>query len=221
MTYKEKQRQYQVSIRDALFHDPGFGYYRNNIRPEVLQNPELNLWEGIQEDALAYFRKNKISWHKGGSKPTGHLLSSQVSCVNHLFYLRQREELSTAVLKAIDPSITKALQIDSGFVEFEKVGKRRLGKEKNLSRGANCTSIDALMLGQRRDQSIVLVLIEWKFTEDYSSTKKDLSHGNSGKTRIDAYADLLLDPDCPIAHTPVTDLYFEPFYQLMRQTLLG
>ena len=44
---------------------------------------------GIREDAIAYFRSNHIPWWKGAAdEPTGHVLSSQIACVNHLYLLR-------------------------------------------------------------------------------------------------------------------------------------
>jgi hypothetical protein len=220
MKYKEAQRQHHIQIRDALFNDPGYGYYKKQLRPFVLQNSVLNLWDGIREDALAYFKNNKIGWWDAGTTPSGHLLSSQISCINHLFLLRQREDLATVVLHAADPTIVKALKVDSGFVEFEKVGKKKLGKERLHTRGANCTSIDAMMLGLRENNSKVLVLIEWKYTEEYigQSSKAKIK---GGETRLEAYKDLLQHKNCPNGHKPAEDLYFEPFYQLMRQTLLG
>lgn len=220
MKYKEAQRQHHIEIRDALFNDPGFGLYKKQLRPFVLQNPFLNLWEGIREDALAYFKRNKIGWWDLGAIPTGHLLSSQISCMNHLFLLCQREDLATAVLQSVDPTIEKALKVDDGFVEFEKVGEKKLGKEKLHTRGANCTSIDAMMLGLRQDNSKVLVLIEWKYTEEYVSTSSK-AQGESGQVRLDAYDELLQNQNSPIIHKPVEDLYYEPFYQMMRQTLLA
>lgn len=220
MKYKEAQREHQVEIRDALFNDPGQGIYRKKQRPFVLQNSTLNLWEGIRGNAIEYFSDNKISWWDSGKIPTGHLLSSQISCVNHLFILRDREDLATAVLQAADSTIVKALKLDSGYVEFEKLGKERLGLEKQHKRGANCTSIDAMMLGLREDNSKVIVLIEWKYTEEYISTSSK-ANGDSGKIRLEAYRDLLQNKNCPILHQPLEDLYYEPFYQLMRQTLLA
>jgi len=104
-------------------------------------------------------------------------------------------------------------------VEFEKVGSERLGKEVQLTRGINCTSIDALMLGEDIYGKRILFLIEWKYTETCDSKSK--SAGESGKTRIEAYDSLLRQKECPIIHKNFQDLYYEPFYQLMRQTLLG
>jgi hypothetical protein len=220
MTYKEKQEQRYIEIRDIFFNDPGFGYFMGKLRPFVLQNPLLNLWEGIREDALHYFTKNKIGWWGNGFQPTGHMLSSQVACVNHLFLVRKREDLATTILKGIDPSIDKALILQSGYLEFEMLGKKKLGGEKLHSRGANCTSIDAMMLGQRENGEKVIVLIEWKYTEDYTGTS-DKSTGSSGAVRHATYQGLLTANDSPITHRPSEDMYFEPFYQLMRQTLLG
>jgi hypothetical protein len=109
--------------------------------------------------------------------------------------------------------------MDSGFVEFEKVGTERLGREKLLTRGTNCTSVDALMLGETIYGKRTLFLIEWKYTESYSRDSK--SQGDSGERRLDAYQDLLEDENTPIGISDTEALFYEPFYQLMRQTLLG
>ena len=219
MNYREKQRQRSIKIRDELFRDPGDGLYRNIKREFVLSKPDLNLWTGMREDALDYYKKNKISWWDAGDEPPGHLLSSQIACANHLYFLRQREDAVTSVLKNINNKIQKAIKIDTGFVEFEKVGSKRLGKEKQLTRGANCTSIDALMIGENIYGKRILFLIEWKYTELYGSESK--SKGKSGEIRLKAYEELLHSDGCPINAKNIKDLYYEPFYQLMRQTLLG
>ena len=219
MKYREEQRQRAIKIRDKLFKDPGDGLYKNKKRVFVLSKPDLNLWSGIREDAIDYYKKYKISWWNSGDEPTGHLLSSQISCLNHLYYLRQREDVSTLILNNINNKIQRALKIDTGFVEFEKVGSKKLGKEKHLTRGANCTSIDALMLGEDKYGKRTLFLIEWKYTETYGSESK--LKGGSGERRLKAYKELLQSEDCPISIDNHEYLYYEPFYQLMRQTLLG
>jgi hypothetical protein len=58
----------------------------------LLSEPELNLWEGMRQDATDYFRKNGISWWSGNIEPTGHLLSSQSACLSHLYHIRQRKQ---------------------------------------------------------------------------------------------------------------------------------
>jgi len=53
MNYKEKQREKAIKLRDELFRDPGDGEFKKLKREFVLTEPELNLWSGIREDALA------------------------------------------------------------------------------------------------------------------------------------------------------------------------
>ena len=219
MNYREQERKRVTERRDSLFRDSGGGEYKNIPRKFVLEKSELNLWGGIRDDAIKYFKTNNISWWGSGDSPTGHLLSSQVACINHLYFLRQRSDIASAVLSKIENQIKKAVTIDNGFVEFEMTGSQKLGKEKLLTRGANCTSIDAMMIGETLDQKLILFLIEWKYTEFYSRQSK-LS-GKPGRTRWEAYLELLHDVDCPISHRSHKDLFYEPFYQLMRQTLLG
>ena len=219
MNYKKEQKDKAIKLRDEIFRDPGGGIYKKKPRPFVLSQPELNLWPGIREDAIDYFKDNQIEWWDSRENPTGHLLSSQIACINHLYFLRQRPDLVTPILQRINAKIHHACFIDSGYVEFEKVGSEKLGKEEHLKRGIYCTSIDAFMVGEELSGKRVLILIEWKYTESYSSDSK--SKGKSGKTRMEAYKDLLRHEASPITHKNIPDLYFEPFYQLMRQTLLG
>ena len=181
-----------------------------------MHEPRLNLWTGIREDAIAYFEENSITWWDSGNEPTGHLLSSQIACINHLFVLRQREDLATRVLRRILPEIFRARPLDSGYVEFEVVGQEPLGGEKHQIRGANCTSVDAMMMGELPDGKRILFPIEWKYTEFYRVESKLDEAG--GDTRWEAYEKLLSAPDGPITHRPLKDLYF---YQLMLQVLLG
>ena len=216
-TYREAERQRAIQIRDALFKDPGAGLFFGKERDFVLQDPALNLWAGIREDAKDYFERNAIPWWKGNeTEPTGHLLSSQVACVNHLYAVRQRKDVASAVLNAIDPELRMALPVDDGYVEFEFIGSKPYLGEKGFTRGANCTSVDAVMMGVRSDQSRVLFLIEWKYTESYRPENRYIP------ARAQVYDSLILDPDGPFV--PGIDpqhFYYEPFYQMMRQTLLA
>jgi len=219
ISYKKSQEKRAIAILPLLFKNPGGGSFRGLPRANVLTEAELNIWEGIRSDAINYFSKNKIAWWDSSKKPTGHLLSSQVSCVNHLYFIRQREDIASRILRKINSNFKRAIIIDDGFIEFEKVGKARLGKEKVLTRGANCTSVDALMLAEDDYGKRTLVLIEWKYIESYSPDDKSL--GTSGKVRLETYKDFLSRPDCPINPGDYKDCFFEPFYQLMRQTFLG
>jgi hypothetical protein len=216
MSYREKEREKAIKIRDLLFKDPGNGLFFKKNREFVLKDTSLNLWEGIREDALHYFKRNKIPWWLGKEdEPTGHLLSSQIACVNHLYYLRQRKDLATAVLRGIDNSITEALIIDDGYVEFEFIGCRNYLREKSWERGANCTSVDAVMIGKNKSGKKTFFLIEWKYTEYYHKDDKYCP------PRAEIYDDLISDKNSPFTKKDVKIYYFEPFYQMMRQTLLG
>jgi hypothetical protein len=83
-----------------------------------------------------------------GNEPTGHTLSSQIACVNHLYLLRQRPVLAKAVLRALDPEVVEAEVVDNGYVEFEFIGAQQYLTEKVFSQGLNCTSVDAFMIGR-------------------------------------------------------------------------
>jgi hypothetical protein len=216
MNYREKERTKVIRFRDRFFRDPGSGLFEGKHRDFVLSEPALNLWDGIREDCKEYFQRNRISWWKGENNgPTGHLLSSQVSCLNHLYASRQRADIAAAILKSIDPFIEGACIVETGFVEFEYIGQAQYLREKSFTRGANCTSIDALMIGRTSRSTRILVFIEWKYTESYP--RKDLY--TAERARI--YDNLITAPDSPFCRVDVRTLYFEPFYQLMRQTLLA
>lgn len=213
--YKKEEVSRILEKFQGVFNDPGNGVYTTRKYSYVLTKPELNLWDEIRGDAIKYFKDNKIYWHGSGENgPTGHVLSSQVACVNHLFKLRNEEALATEILKNLDNSIVKAEKVDDGFVEFEFTGKNGIGEGK-LMRGANCTSVDAVMIGSRKDGAKTLFLIEWKYTEVYF---KSALHSSK---REEIYNPLITGEGSPFKNTNADIYYYEPFYQLMRQTLLG
>jgi hypothetical protein len=216
MKYLERERQRLNEARDALFGDPGLGLFAGLPREFVLDAPAGNLWPGIRDDALGYFESNKIGWWRGeAGQPTGHLLSSQVACVNHLFPLRQRPDLATALLRSLDTEVVAAEPVDDGLVAFEFIGAKQYMQERSFTRGANCTSVDACMIGRTRDGGRRAFLIEWKYTETYAREDKYIP------ARAKVYDALIAAADSPFHPIEPRVLYFEPFYQLMRQTLLG
>lgn len=217
MDYLEAQRRRAVELRDEVFRDIGGGLFLGKERDFVLRNPALNLWGGVRDDAMHYFAANDIAWWKGAdAEPTGHLLSSQVACLNHLYPIRQRQDLATRVLQHLDATIEEAERLDTGFVEFEYIGTRRYLKERSFTRGANCTSIDAVMIGRTGVGARKLFLIEWKYTESYKVEDKYVPE------RARVYDELIAGADGPfIPGVAASGLYFEPFYQMMRQTLLA
>jgi hypothetical protein len=216
MSFLERERRRLTAKRDLLFKDPGLGLFSGKPREFVLNEAAANLWEGIRADALHYFACNEIQWWKGEQEgPTGHMLSSQVACVNHLHLLRQRGDVATAVLRAIDPAVVEAEIVDDGYVEFEFIGKEQYLKEKSFSRGANCTSLDAFMIGRTADGVRRAFLIEWKYTEAYRHEDKYVPE------RAQVYDHLITAEDSPFRPIEPRAFYYEPFYQMMRQTLLG
>ena len=216
MSYLDRERQRIILLRDRLFRDPGQGQFAGRARDFVLSESDQNLWPGIRDDAIDYFRRNTISWWGGvGDSPTGHLLSSQVACVNHLYPLRQRPELATALLAGLDAEIVAAEKLDDGYVAFELIGPRQYLKERGFTRGAHCTSVDGAMIGRTSTGERRLFLIEWKYTESYAKEDKYIP------ARAKVYDDHITEKLSPFAPVDPRHLYFEPFYQLMRQTLLG
>jgi len=225
MNYRESEREKVVRIRDDFFKDPGGGFFEKELRPFVLINPEKNLWSKIRKEAIEYFKTNNIVWWPGSIEPSGHLLSSQVSCVNHLFFLRNDKVAALNILKNINPDFIEVCpDFENGYIGFEVVSKesylKEVGKGKIQTRGANCTSIDAMMTSILKNGKKIQVFIEWKYTEFYP--KSDKSAGSSGITRKNRYDDLITDKNSPINCTvDIANLYYEPFYQIMRQTLLA
>ena len=133
--YREKERIKAVKIRDDFFKDPGDGAFLGKKRDFVLSRPTINLWAAIREDAIDYFKKNQIEWWKSKDEPTGHLLSSQIACLNHLFFIRHRQDIATEILKNILPSTKTACIIDDGFVEFEIIGQKNYLNENHINEG--------------------------------------------------------------------------------------
>jgi hypothetical protein len=185
------------------------------------------LHESVRVSALDYFNHHGIKWWTSQwdartpemeARPTGHLNSSQVACVNHLEPARLDAEVAAAVAANACQSV-EAVPLDDGFVEYEWIGGGSyLGERGQRTRGANITSLDALMCGQR-DGERVLVVVEWKYLEAYGHESVAVS--TRGTDRVATYAPLLDHPDCPIVAGAHERLFYEPYYQLMRQTLLA
>lgn len=225
MNYRESERKKVIGLRDEFFKDNGGGEYRKKNRPFVLINPEKNLWDQIRDEAIDYFKKNNIVCWPGSKKLSGHLLSSQVSCINHLFFLRKDKEAALKILKNLNADFVEVCpDFENGYIGFEVVSKEsylnEVAKGKPQTRGANCTSVDAMMTGILKNGKKIQVLIEWKYTELYS--KSDKYAGSSGLTRGKRYDILIKDKDSPInCSVNIANYYYEPVYQIMRQTLLA
>ena len=230
----EKPKQAQFKTDSQYFSDlaRSEGVYRKKLRPFCIPRKfaEQNLVPEIRDSALSHFAEHSIKWHDGqNAKPSNHLCDSQVCCVNFLFPFADKPDSLAVLLQPYFPTIQKILPIESGkYVTFEWIGDRDyLGEKahssnKKRSRGANCTSADAMVRFERLDGKIQIVLIEWKYTESYGGTF--LKKSTSGRDRTKIYKPLFDNLDCPINEDilPSFDsLFYEPFYQFIRQQLLA
>lgn len=237
--YQENERE-NAPKRDCFNNDRFKGCYRNIGRDFVLSKWENNFHKQIDtEELLKYFKHNKISWWSG-TKPTGHILSSQIACLNYLFAIRNDHDAVLRIAKNINPNLVDVLILNNdteatrAYITFEAVTKKdhlnECEVQKSPTRGSNCTSIDALILAKDHKERKILIPIEWKYTEWYGNTDKSSEDGKnhekgsqiSGKERLKRYTELISESE-QLKYKPkefIDSVYFhEPFYQLMRQTL--
>jgi hypothetical protein len=231
----EKLRQAAFKASSPYFTDAARadGIYRDRPRPFCLplECAEENLFHEIRAVAFTYFAQQRIKWHEGqGDKPSSHLCSSQVCCVNFLFPFALRPRALLELLRPVFPTICQVLPMEKAFanqfVSFEWIGEKNYLGEKTRSgertRGANFTSADAAVMFEREDGLRQIVLIEWKYTESYGDTS--LRFAPSGTDRTKIYAPLYNGDHCPLNRSLLpdfSDLFYEPFYQLMRQQFLA
>ena len=197
-----------------------------------------NLFPGIRGEggAIDFFSQRKIQWWKnsGGvdagsvDTPTRNMASSQVACVNFLLPLAGIHGGLASALYAIDDDILHVLDIshegNTSSVEFEWVG---LGHslEGGRMRGAQNTSIDAFLIAETRAGRRRAYLLEWKYVERYLSGRPEFKgRGAEGDTRRLRYAERYrahFSSFHPDTAPDMDDFLYEPFYQIMRQRLLG
>ncbi|MBI5830099.1 MAG: hypothetical protein HZB20_11305 [Chloroflexi bacterium] len=230
----EKPEQAKFKATSAYISDAARadGIYKGKPRPFCLplKYAEENLFHEIQQTAPVYFTAQSIKWHDGqNGMPSNHLCDSQVCCVNFLFPFADKPRALAEVLRPVFPAIQKMLPIENEqFVTFEWIGEddylheKDDARNKKRSRGANCTSADTAVKFERTDGKQKIVLIEWKYTESYGGAS--LKIAPSGRNRTTIYKRLFERDDCPInkGSLPNFDsLFYEPFYQFMRQQFLA
>lgn len=228
-----RRQEILIETTDIFNNDPALGMYRGKPRPFVLKDGMNNLYAPIRKEVVKYFRENGISWW-GGYRPTGHTLSSQVACLNHLFAIRNDKEAVLALLNGVRDEFEEVLPVDCdkepAFIGFEVVSKDDHLNENTCTRGSNCTSVDAFILARHRgNDKVWLIPIEWKYTESYENQDKSNEDrenepkGSNGKgmERLRRYSGLIDASDQLISLDSYAGsvYYQEPFYQLMRQTL--
>jgi len=230
----EKRRLSTFKVTSSYFSDAARadGIYKGNPRPFCVPRmyAEENLFPGIRQTITAYFEKYEIKWHDGRDRrPSNHLCDSQVCCANFLFPFADKPVALTELLHLLFPSVQRVLPLEQAeqFVSFEWIGQdnylgEKMPRHGKRTRGANFTSADAAVMFEQNDGSKQIVLIEWKYTESYSSTP--LKTAKSGTDRTAIYAHLYNRDDFPLQKELLPgfeSLFYEPFYQLMRQQLLA
>ena len=207
-------------------------------RPPYVLTPEFardNLLPCIRESAIDYFEQHRIKWWLGKAEeteraalavpvtaPTGHLSSSQVACVNHLEAARLDSELALALARRLDPRVREVRDTgEGGFVAFEWIGdKSYLNERSARTRGAKLTSIDAVVRVTLDDDTAMLILIEWKYTETYEKGR-EMRYAADGSDRVERYQERLEADSSPFRPGPPERMFYEPYEQLVRQTLLA
>lgn len=182
-------------------------------KADYLLNSRNNLHNFMVQDVIDYFEKYEIVFWKTGisgvdeyKMPTGHTLSSQISCLNHLFPFRNDKKAVEDLFGISNPE-----KLDDGYITFEFTNKNiSYLRESCETRGSKCTSIDAFVKSNK-----IGIGIEWKYTEtDFDTTKaKDY-----WKQRyIERYKPLLKNSNIIENDTLIS---CQMYYELMRQTLL-
>lgn len=231
----EREKQTELIKNSDLFDNArGGGIYKGKEREFVLKDANRNLYKNIIEDSIKYFKENNISWW-GGSSPTGHVLSSQIACLNHLFLISNDKDAVLNILNNVRNEFIDVLPIPCDkppyrYISFEVVSSKDRLNEKQSTRGSQCTSIDAFIYAKHKDGKLWLIPIEWKYTENYENndkSKEDIAGvenkglNGKGNERLNRYSNLI-DNSKQLKRLDdyMTSIYFqEPFYQLMRQTL--
>lgn len=210
------------------FYDDN-GIFIKRVHSRVILRPEDslgNLFQPISWLTLDYFKRHNIAWWREDEDryfPTGHLLSSQIHCLNHLFALRKDKNAVLSIVNhatgmVFDKVLPSSLDNDGGYIAFEFAYNEILDEnDKGARRGTFCTSIDA-MIEARKGVEKWWIPIEWKYTETYEKEDKTCPK------RLERYEDkikqssqLIMPKNGEVAHS----IYFqEPCYELMRQTLL-
>ena len=240
ITYEIKQQKQQEMFRKSMTNN-GFKY----ILDDSERDRNLYNWQdkNTVQRVKDYFKNNKIKWWNcyfdapKGQEPDGqditrHLVSSQIACINHLFFIKHDKEAVLSIINGISGMPVKFKEViniscDEGsdnYIAFEVVASKDYLNEKELKRGEYCTSVDALVYAIDEHNERWLIPIEWKYTETYE--RDDKSNGTKGKTRLSRYCNAKTDNLIGNSKQLKSlldykhSIYFqEPFYQLMRQTL--
>lgn len=224
---KELVRQLELMRNTNVFYGAcGGGEFKNKTWEFCLLDSRKNLFEDIVDNCVNYFQNENIVFWRSKGIPN-HILSSQVACLNHLFAIRYDRDLVLRLARMVagqEVEDVEPVECDKSrpYIAFEVTSSKDYLNEKYVKRGAKCTSVDAVILARMKGGKIILIPIEWKYTEgnEYNIDKSGTE--GSGKERLRRYTDLINASNQlqTISGGYLNTVYFvEPFYQLMRQTL--
>jgi len=246
-TFGRQERQRQQRFRDsspAVSPKGRVPTDEKGLRNGHLLAPgyeDENLYPALRERDIAkkFFAARGIKWWKSSRSgddtdtdaPTRNLASSQIACVNFLLPLAQNLEALLAILRAVDADVVGVEMLEypsrdtglalSSSVDFEWVGLDSCLEGGAGTRGANTTSVDALMVGETAQGIRRAYLFEWKYVEEYIGAEY-LGDGKPGETRRRRYAERYASADSRFSGlVPMEELFYEPFYQIMRLGLLA
>lgn len=218
---QKRQLSYYKDNLDGVVNTGGI--YNGKARVFVLaeNDSKYNFFPSIIEpidSVIDYFSTYHITWwgeNECRKKPTGHLVSSQIHCLNHLFALRKDAlAVKSIIEKATGLNISCVLPspLDKdGYITFEFVYKNRsLLGERFETRGTKCTSVDALVYAELVTGKKILIPIEWKYTETY----------NGKETREESFGRYTKRHKGSNCQKWTSMFRADPYYELMRQTLL-
>ena len=169
----------------------------------------------IYNKVISYFIKFGITWWgENKSKPSCHTLSSQISCLNHLFYIRKNRFLCLQVLNFItNRNFIDVISFendinDNGYIDFEISNYRE-----------PYVSVNALFLAKDKENKKHIIMMEWKYIEEHSyedfSINKDEKILNEYSSFINNSKQLKIK-----YFNYKSSIYFQgELYKLTRQTL--
>jgi hypothetical protein len=231
-TYRTKEAARVYALSKDLFlpeayesllgdkHHLGSGFEAHNIFP------------GFREEVMEFVKSRRIKWHDGTCDRS--IVSSQVACLNCFFRFINDPVALGGWLSKLYPDLKEVLPISSSaeralpdgsqpFVTFEWIGQRNYLNELRWgSRGQNCTSVDVVFRFRTIDGKIHIVIVEWKYCEDYHKAQYERISIN-GTDRVSIYRPHLELDGCQLAlgGTTFEDFFFSPLYQMMRLQLLA
>ena len=240
---RRRQKEFRDSSRtvSADGRAPKDDKGRRNGHLLALGHEEENLCPPLRgtDGAKAFFAKRNIHWWRSSRSgddtvingPTRNMASSQIACVNFLLSFVGKPAALLSLLRRVDDDIREVVMLEytppsssmtvSSPVEFEWVGETSCLEGGPGTRGANTTSADALMVGVTNKGMRRAYLFEWKYVEEYTDAEF-LGNGKSGETRRRRYTGLYTASDSRFnGQAPLEDLFYDPFYQIMRLGLLG